>query len=82
MARIHGRTIFKKGLNDPNSYSDVITHLKTDILELAEMTGCMVRYTGKSVCLFCGEQPPSKGPGFMATLSYLVSTEQGRIFSL
>ena len=50
--------------------------------ELAEMTGCMGRYTGKSVCLFCGEQPPSKGPGFMATLSYLVSTEQGRIFSL
>ena len=33
VARIHGRTIFKKGLNDPNSYNDVITHLKTDILE-------------------------------------------------
>ena len=33
MARIHGRTIKKKNLNNPNSYNGVITHLETDILE-------------------------------------------------
>ena len=33
MARIHERTIFIKGLNDPNSHNGVITHLEPDILE-------------------------------------------------
>ena len=33
MARIHGRTVQKKGLNDPNNHNGVVTHLETDILE-------------------------------------------------
>ena len=37
------------------------------------MIGCMMRNTGRSMCQFCGEQPPSKGPGFMATLPHLSS---------
>ena len=33
MARIHRRTIQKKGLYDPDNYDGVITHLEPDILE-------------------------------------------------
>ena len=33
MARIHRRTVQKKGLNDLNKHGGVITHLKPDILE-------------------------------------------------
>ena len=32
MARIHRRTI-KNGLNDPDNYNSVVTHLEPDILE-------------------------------------------------
>ena len=33
MARIHGRTIQKKDLNDTDNHHGVITHLEPDILE-------------------------------------------------
>ena len=33
MARIHRRTVQKKGLNDPYNHDSVITHLEPDILE-------------------------------------------------
>ena len=33
MARIHGRTVKKKDLCDPDNHDDVITHLEPDILE-------------------------------------------------
>ena len=33
MARIHRRTIQKKGLNDPDNSDGVVTHLEPDILE-------------------------------------------------
>ena len=33
MARIHRRTIKKKGFNDSNNHDDVVTHLEPDILE-------------------------------------------------
>ena len=33
MARIHGRTVQKKGLNDLNNHNDVVTPLESDILE-------------------------------------------------
>ena len=32
MARIHRRTI-QNGLNDPDNYNSVVTHLEADILE-------------------------------------------------
>ena len=33
MARIHRKTVLKKGHNDLDSHDDVITHLKIDILD-------------------------------------------------
>ena len=33
MARIHGRTVKKKDLHDPDNHDDVITNLEPDILE-------------------------------------------------
>ena len=33
MARIHGRTVKKKDLHDPDNHNGVITHLEPDILE-------------------------------------------------
>ena len=33
MARIHRRTIQKKGLNDPDNSDGVVTHLEPDILK-------------------------------------------------
>ena len=33
MARVHRRTIKKKGLNDPDNHDGVVTHLEPDILE-------------------------------------------------
>ena len=33
MARIHGRTVQKKELHDPDNHEGVITHLELDILE-------------------------------------------------
>ena len=33
MARIHRRTIYKKGLNNADNHDGVVTHLEPDILE-------------------------------------------------
>ena len=43
MARIHTRTIQKKGLNDPNNPNGVVTHLEPDILE------CEVKWALESI---------------------------------
>ena len=34
------------------------------------------------MCLFCGKQPPSKGPGFMATLSHPGISLEGMMLKL
>ena len=43
MARVHRRTIKKKGLNDPDNHDGVNTHLEPDILE------CEVKWTLGSI---------------------------------
>ena len=43
MARIHRRTIKKKGLHDPDNHDGVITHLEPDILE------CKVKWVSESI---------------------------------
>ena len=40
MARVHRRTIKKKGLNDPDNHDGVNTHLEPDILE-CEVKGAL-----------------------------------------
>ena len=45
MVRIHRRTILKKGLNDPENYGDVATHLELNILE------CEVKWALGSVTI-------------------------------
>ena len=43
MARIHRRTLQKKGLSDPNNPNGVVTHLEPDILE------CEVKWALESI---------------------------------
>ena len=69
MARIHGRTIFIKGLNDPNSNNSVITHLETDVLE------CEVKWALGSIMM----KKASGGDGIPADLFQMgehISTHQ------
>ena len=43
MARVHRRTIKKKGLNDPDNHDGVVTHLESDAL------GCEVKWALGSI---------------------------------
>ena len=58
MARIHERTIFIKGLNDPNSHNGVINHLETEDLE------CEVKWALGSIMM----QTATGGDGIPADL--------------
>ena len=69
MARIHGRTIFIKGLNDPNSHNGVIPQLETDVLE------CEVKWALGSIMM----KKASGGDGILADLFQMgeyISTHQ------
>ena len=54
MARIHRRTI-QNGLNDPDNYNSVATHLEADILE------CEVKWALGSIAMFIAMNKASGG---------------------
>ena len=65
MARIHERTIFIKGLNDPNSHNGVINHLETEDLE------CEVKWALGSIMM----KKASGGDGIPAELFQILKVD-------
>ena len=65
MARIHGRTVQKKGLNDLNNHNDVVTPLESDILE------CNVKWALGSFTM----NKASRGDGIPAELFHILKDD-------
>ena len=66
---IHGRTIQKKDLNDPNNHDSVITHLEPDILE------CEVKWALGSITI----NKASRGNGIPVELFQILKDDAVKV---
>ena len=71
MARIHRRTIKKKGLHDPDNQDGVITHLEPDILE------CEVKWALGSITM----NKASGGNGIAAELFQMLRDDAVKVLN-
>ena len=69
MARIHRRTIQKKGLNDPDNHDGVVIHLEPDIME------CEVKWALGSITM----NKASEGDGIPAALFQTLKDAAGQV---
>ena len=69
MARIHRRTIPKKGLNDPDNHDGVVIHLEPDIME------CEVKWALGSITM----NKASEGDGIPAVLFQILKDAAGQV---
>ena len=69
MARIHRKTVLKKGHNDLDSHDDVITHPEPDILE------CKVKWALGS----CAMNKDSGGDGIPAELFQVLNDDATKV---
>ena len=69
MARIHGRTVQKKNLHDPDNHDDVITHLEPDILE------CEVKWVLEKITM----NKASRGDGIPVELFQILKDDAVKV---